>query len=63
MANIEITMKDGTIKRFLHKGRPGGSYTKRITFEGGFAVVRDEYDVRTAIPSNDILEVVERPHE
>lgn len=55
--NITITMKDGTVRDFPHQGRPGGSYSKRIHYEGAFAIVEDEYGCTTAIPAADILEV------
>lgn len=61
MSNITIKMKDGTVREFPHEGRAGGSYSKRLTYEGVFAVVRDEYDMKTAIPAADIAEIIERP--
>jgi len=57
MTSITIHMKDGTTREFPHKGRPGGSYTKSIRYEGAFAVVADEYYNETAIPVADIKEV------
>ena len=62
MANIFITMKDGSKKEFLHKGRPGGSYTKTIRYEGGFAIVKDEYYEEVAIPRDDIKEIIIKPN-
>lgn len=59
MASITIKMKDGSIREFKHRGRPGGSYTKHIKFDGAFAVIEDEWGERTAIPAADIAEVVE----
>lgn len=56
---IEFKMKDGTTREFRHRGRPGGSYTIRLTLEGAFAVVTDEYGKRTAIPAADIAEINE----
>lgn len=61
MASIEIKMKDGTVKKFPHEGRVGGSYTKRLSFEGSFAIVTDEHYRRTIIPVADILEIIETP--
>lgn len=61
MANITIKFKDGTTREFKHKGRPGGSFTKRLTYEGSFVVVEDEWYTRTAFPANDIVEVIEEP--
>lgn len=57
MASIYIKMKDGQTKSFPHEGRAGGSYTKTIRYEGGFAIIKDEWDCETAIPANDIAEV------
>ena len=59
--NITVKMKDGTEKKFMHEGRPGGSYTKTIKYNGAFVVIRDEYDRETAIPAADIEEVVTEP--
>lgn len=61
MANITIKLRDGTVREFKHVGRPGGSYTKTISYEPGFVVVTDEYHTRTAIPTELVAEVVERP--
>ena len=61
MSNIEVTMKNGAKQVYLHQGRAGGSYTKRLTFEGAFAVITDEYGVRTCIPANDIAEIKDTP--
>jgi hypothetical protein len=58
MASITITMKDGTIRSFPHEGRAGGSYTKSVRYEGGFVIVTDEWYKETAIPAEDVREVV-----
>ena len=34
MANITVKMKDGSVREFPHKDRPGGSYTKTAKYEG-----------------------------
>lgn len=57
MASFKVFMKDGTVKDFPHVGRPGGSYTKTIKYEGGFAIITDEYDCHVAIPAADIAKV------
>jgi hypothetical protein len=62
MANITVKMKDGTVRKFEHKGRPGGSWTKSLRYEEGFVVISDEYGTETAIPTADIEEVVSEPH-
>jgi len=56
---IIFTMVDGTTREFVHRGRPGGSYTIRLSFEGEFAIVTDEWGDRTAIPGARIAEVKE----
>ena len=61
MPDITLKMKDGTIREFRHEGRAGGSYTKRVKYEGAFAVIEDEWGTRTAIPASDIAEIIERP--
>jgi hypothetical protein len=58
--SITIIMKDGTKKEFPHVGRAGGSYTKSIRYEGGFAIITDEWYNETAIPAVDIAEVKSR---
>ena len=61
MPSIKITMKDGTVKEFRHEGRSGGSWTKTLKLENGWAVITDEYDKRTIIPMSDIAEINETP--
>ena len=57
MANIKITMKDGTIKDFPDRGRPGGSYCNSLRYEGVFAIVKDVWGAETAVPAADIAEI------
>lgn len=54
MDSIKITMKDGTVKNFEPAYRSGGSYSKKLTYEGVFVVIEDEYGNITAIPATDI---------
>lgn len=54
---ILITMKDGTIHKFEHQGRAGGSYRKKLTFEAAFAIVTDEWGKRIAFPAADIAKI------
>jgi len=61
MSDIKIKMKDGTVREFLHEGRAGGSYTKRLRVEGAFAIVEDEWGKKTIIPAVDIEEIQETP--
>ncbi len=56
---IVFKMIDGTTREFKHRGRPGGSYTIRLTFEGEFAIVTDEWGDRTVIPGALISEIKE----
>lgn len=63
MANITIKMKDGTVRKFNHQGRAGGSWTKTVRYEKAFAVVTDEWGTETAIPVADIAEVVSESHQ
>ena len=62
MANITVTMKDGTVRKFLHEGRSGGSWTKSVRYEEGFVVITDEYGKETAIPTADVKEVTSESH-
>lgn len=62
MSNITVKMKDGSVKKFPHVGRAGGSYSKSVEFEGAFVVITDEWGKRIAIPANDVSEVVEEPN-
>lgn len=62
MSNIVVKMKDGTEHKFMHAGRPGGSYTKSLRYEPGFIVIEDEYGKRISLPSADIEKVTETPH-
>lgn len=57
MKEIKITMKDGTVKRFEHRGRVGGSYTIGIRYEGNFAIVEDEWGDTKAFPAADIAQI------
>ena len=62
MANITVRLKDGTVKKFDHKGRAGGSWTVTMRQEGNFVVIKDEFGKETWIPHEDIQEVVSEPH-
>lgn len=58
MASITVHFKDGTSRAFAHEGRAGGSYTKRLRYEGAFAVISDEWGRETAFPAADIREII-----
>lgn len=60
MASITVKLKNGKVREFPHVGRPGGSYTKTIRYEGGFAIIKDEDGHETAFPAADIEEVITR---
>jgi hypothetical protein len=55
--NIIVKMRDGTERKFLHKGRAGGSYSKTLHYELGFVIIRDEWGSETAIPTELVAEV------
>lgn len=59
MSDIKIKFRDGSVREFRHQGRPGGSYTKSLSYEGGFAIVTDEYGKRTSFPAETIAEIEE----
>jgi len=61
VANVAVKKKDGTTREFRHKGRPGGSYTVTVRYEGAFVIVTDEYGREVAIPAVDITEVTTEP--
>ena len=57
MANVTITMKDGTVKEFRERGRSGGSWHVSVRYEGTFVIVTDEWEKETAFPAQDIAKV------
>lgn len=57
MKSIIVHMKDGSKREFPHEGRPGGSYSKSVRYEGAFAIVVDEWYNERAIPVDLIREV------
>lgn len=57
MREIKITKKDGSIERFQHRGRAGGSYSISLRYEGGFVIVENEWGDTTAFPAADIEKV------
>lgn len=56
---ITVHKRDGTKVEFKEKGRAGGSYTIRVEYKEGFAIVVDEYENKTAFPESvvDHIEV------
>ena len=61
MSDILIVMKDGRRLEFKHQGRAGGSYTKTLKLEHGWATVEDEWYHKTSFPASEIAEIQERP--
>lgn len=60
-ARIKITFKDGSTKEFKHKGRPGGSYTIKLSLQSGFAIVEDEWGHQVIFPENAIAQIEQDP--
>ena len=65
MATVKVKYKSGLPttpiggwRIFEDRGRPGGSYTQKLSTDGPFAVVTDCYGTKTYIPSTDIEEIV-----
>ena len=56
MADIYVKMKDGSTKRFEHKGHPA-DWTNVIQYKGAFAVITDAVGNKTAIPASNISEI------
>lgn len=61
MSNIIITMKTGEVRKFIHEGRAGGSWTKTLRLKDGFAIIEDEWQKKTIIPAHDIANIEETP--
>lgn len=61
MGRVCIKFKDGTEKEFRHRPRAGGSWTLELRYEGGFAIVVDEWGRETAFPSTDISTIETTP--
>ncbi len=60
MSYIEITFTDGTKREWRHQGRAGGSWTKTLELQEGWATVRDEYGNTNTFPRDTIKEIVIR---
>jgi hypothetical protein len=62
MIQIAIYFRDGFPARtFNHRGRSGGSYSISIRYEGGMAIVTDEYGATEAFPLDRIAKVETQP--
>ena len=55
---ITVKFRDGTVKRFEDRGRPGGSYSNSIATPPGFVIITDCYGSQTIYPS-DLVSSVE----
>lgn len=60
MQSITIKFRDGSVREFPHQGRAGGSYSKRVRYEGQFVIVTDEWHNETAFPVETVAEVYEK---
>jgi len=60
--NITVFMKDGDVKKFLHTGRAGGSWTKSLRHEGMFTIITDEWGREIHIPAADISSIETKPN-
>lgn len=58
---ITIEFNDGEKREWRHQGRAGGSYTIRLSFEGEFAIVTDEWGKREIFPGASIRAIAETP--
>jgi hypothetical protein len=61
VSNIVVHFRDGTQAEHKHEGRAGGSYTKTLRYEGGFAIIQDEWGAETAYPESTIAKVETAP--
>ena len=57
MATVTIKFRDGTERTMEDRGRPGGSYSQKVSYEGGFVVVTDVWGAKTAFPAELVAEV------
>jgi hypothetical protein len=60
MESVNVIFKDGTQREFNKVGRPGGSYSIHVKYEGNFVIVEDEWGHQTAFPAADVKEVKTR---
>jgi hypothetical protein len=57
MPDITIKFKDGTERKFEDRGRPGGSWSNSVKYEGAFVIVKDCWGKTNAFPAADVVEV------
>ena len=61
MSDITVRHTDGTVTRFPHEIRSGGSYTNHVRYEGAFAIITDVWGNETAFPCERIDSVRVEP--
>lgn len=61
MSNVTIHFRDGKTEKIKDTGRPGGSYSVQVVYEGGVVTVIDCYGFRTSWPLDLVEKVEERP--
>jgi hypothetical protein len=54
---IHIKLRSGETRKFLEVGRPGGSWTISVRYEGGMVIISDEWGKEIAIPQELVAEV------
>lgn len=59
--SITIYFRDGTVRKFEHAGRAGGSYTKSVRYEDGVVIVVDEWGKEIAFPLDTVGHVEATP--
>lgn len=59
MSRVTIKMKDGTVRKFSQEY--GTENVAFIHYVIGFVVVEDVRGMKTSIPSDNIVEITERP--
>jgi hypothetical protein len=61
MRTVTIKFKDGTMREFIERGRPGGSWSMTVRYEGLFVIVKNEWGLENAFPASDVVEVINTP--
>ena len=57
MATVRVKFKIGITRIYEDRGRPGGSYSQKLTTDGPFAVITDCYGEKIYIPAEEIEEI------
>lgn len=62
MQKIVVKFKDQRPDFVLtERGRPGGSWTISVLYEGGFVIIADEWLKTVAFPADDLISVETTP--